>query len=221
MARQMDNAFDVAVRSWMLDLRYTLMHRRSLALPSLLPFNLLVVASLFLWALASSPAAQKTALHLDGTPADPFLPASGKPVVLVFVRTDCPVSNRYAPLIQRISAQYAGKTGFWLVYLGKTASAEKIRQHEAEYGYKRPALRDPQHALVAQAQVRVTPEVAVFEANHRLVYHGRIDNLYEDLGRARPAATTHELDDAIEATLSGKTPPPNTPGVGCFIADVE
>ena len=30
-----------------------------------------------------------------------------------------------------------------------------------------------------------------------LVYHGRIDNLFEDFGRARPAATTHELEDAI------------------------
>jgi hypothetical protein len=124
-------------------------------------------------------------------------------------------------LIQRISAQYAGKAGFWLVYLGKTASAEKIRQHESEYGYKLPALRDPQHALVAQGQVQVTPEAAVFDAHHRLIYHGRIDNWYEDLGHARPAATTHELDDAIQAALTGKAPPSSAPGVGCYIADTE
>jgi hypothetical protein len=139
----------------------------------------------------------------------------------VFVRTDCPVSNRYAPLIQKISSHYGDKVGFWLVYLGKTASAEKIRQHESEYGYKLPALRDPQHVLVKQAQVQITPEAAVFDARRRLVYHGRIDNLYEDVGRARPAPTTHELDEAIEAALGGKTPPPNMPGVGCFIADAE
>lgn len=161
------------------------------------------------------------ALHLDGSSADPFQEASGKPVVLVFVRTDCPISNRYAPLIQRISSHYEGKVGFWLVYLGKTATAEKIRQHESDYGYKLHALRDPQHALVARAQAQVTPEVAVFDAHHRLIYHGRIDNWYEDLGHARPAATTHDLDDAIQAALSGKTPPPNAPGVGCFIADTE
>jgi len=168
-----------------------------------------------------SRAAQKTALHLDGTPADPFQEASQKPVVLLFVRTDCPVSNRYAPLIQRISAQYAGKADFRLVYLGKTASAEKIRKHETEYGYKLGALRDPQHVLVAQAQVQITPEVAVFDANHRLIYHGRIDNWYEDLGHSRPAATTHELEDAIQAALNGKAPPRNAPGVGCYIADAE
>ena len=166
-------------------------------------------------------AAQKTALHLDGTPADPFLENAGKPVVLLFVRTDCPISNRYAPLIQRISSHYAAKVAFSLVYPGKSSSAERIRQHESDYGYKLPALRDPQHALVLQAQVQVTPEAAVFDANHRLVYHGRIDNLYEDVGRARPAATTHELDDAIQAALNGKAPPTNTPAVGCYIADLE
>jgi thiol-disulfide isomerase/thioredoxin len=160
-------------------------------------------------------------MHLDGTAADPFQEGSGKPVVLVFVRTDCPISNRYAPLIQRIGSQYAAKLGFWLVYLGKTATAENIRQHEGEYGYKLRTLRDPQHVLVAKAQAQVTPEAAVFDAHHRLVYHGRIDNLYEDVGRSRPAATTHELDEAIQAVLRGKAPPPNSPGVGCFIADLE
>ncbi|PYT81637.1 MAG: hypothetical protein DMG40_08790 [Acidobacteria bacterium] len=184
--------------------------------------SILLIAGFFLIiAFPFSPAAQKTALHLDGTPADPFQEASGKPIVLVFVRADCPVSNRYAPLIQRLSSQYEGKARFWLVYLGKTALADKIRHHESDYGYKLPALRDPQHALVARAQVQVTPEVAVFDAKRRLLYHGRIDNLYEDFGHARPAATTHELDDAIQAALSGKAPPPSAPGVGCYIADTE
>jgi thiol-disulfide isomerase/thioredoxin len=188
---------------------------RATLLSSALTMVLLVLASsLFL-------AAQNRALHLDGTAADPFLENAGKPVVLLFVRTDCPISNRYAPLIQRISSQYAGKVAFSLVYPGKSSSAERIRQHESDYGYKLPALRDPQHALVVEAQVQVTPEAAVFDANHRLVYHGRIDNLYEDVGRARPAATTHELDDAIQAALNGKAPPTNTPAVGCYIADLE
>ena len=145
--------------------------------------------------------------------------ATGKPVVFIFVRMDCPISNRYAPLIQRISAEYGDKVGLWLVYPSRTATAEKIREHEREYGYKLSALRDPEHALVTRAQVQVTPEAAVFDANHHLLYHGRIDDLYQDFGHARPAATTHELDDAIRAALSGKSAPLSTPGVGCFIAD--
>jgi hypothetical protein len=171
--------------------------------------------------LPFSRAAQNTALGLDGSPADPFLASPAKPVVLIFVRTDCPISNRYAPLIQHISSQYGGKVRFWLVYPSETASVEGIREHERAYGYKLPALRDPQHVLVAQAQVRVTPEVAVFDTNHRLLYHGRIDNWYQDFGRVRPTATSHELEQAIQAVLAGTAAPPNQPGVGCFIANLR
>ena len=97
-----------------------------------------------------------------------------------------------------------------------------IRKHELEYGYKIPALRDTQHVLVKESQVEITPEVAVFDASRRLVYHGRIDNLYEDIGRARSVATTHELEDAIAAALSGKSLAVGaTHGVGCYISDVE
>src|SRR3989442_5373121 len=106
----------------------------------------LMATALLLLALSTSGAAQKTALHLDGTPADPFSAASGKPVVLVFVRTDCPISNRYAPLIQRISSQYGSKVALWLVYPSRTTSSKKNRQHERHYRYRLPPLPDPQHA---------------------------------------------------------------------------
>ena len=177
------------------------------------------------WLAASgslSRSAQNSAFDLEGNQADPFKLAAGKVVVLVFVRTDCPISNRYAPTIQHLSAAYAGKAAFWLVYPGKAESAESIRKHEREFGYKLPALRDPQRVLVKEGRVQITPEVAVFDANRHLVYHGRIDNLYEDIGRARSAATTHELDDAIAAAISGKTLAAGTaPAVGCYISDLE
>jgi thiol-disulfide isomerase/thioredoxin len=165
--------------------------------------------------------AQKTALDLNGVAADPFRAASGKIVVLVFVRTDCPISNRYAPLIQRLSSEYAEKASFWLVYADKSTSAEAIRKYEKEFGYSLPALRDPQHVLVKQSQAQITPEVAVFDSARRLVYHGRIDNLYYDFGHARQEATSHELEAALRAVLAGTPPPEHAAGVGCYISDLE
>ena len=166
--------------------------------------------------------AKDTALDLAGNPVNPLKASAGKVVVLVFVRTDCPISNRYAPTIQRLSAAHAGDAAFWLVYPSKTESAEMIRKHDLDYGYKIPAVRDPQKVLVRESQAQITPEVAVFDANRRLVYHGRIDNLYEDIGRARTIATTHELEDAIEAAVSGKTLAVSTThAVGCYISDLE
>jgi len=56
----------------------------------------------------------------------------------------------------------------------------------------------------------------------KLVYHGRIDNWYEDLGRARSLATTHELDDAVTAALEGRAMvPEHADAVGCYISDVK
>src|SRR4029077_9945651 len=81
------------------------------------------------------------------------------------------------------------------------------------------ALRDPEHALVKFVGATVTPEAAVY-AGGRVVYRGRIDDRYVDLGVERPAATQHDLADALAASLDGKPAPhPPPQAVGCFIAD--
>lgn len=157
-----------------------------------------------------------------GSAAEELAKARGKVLVLVFVRTDCPVSNRYAPLIQQMSRQYGKDASFQLVFPDNSESPEKIRTFLREYKYELSAIRDVDHALVKATQVKVTPEAAVFDAQGTLVYHGRIDNLYEHIGQARRAATTHELADAIEAAKQGKNAAvPAADGVGCFIADME
>jgi hypothetical protein len=185
---------------------------------AVLALSLAILFPSYSWCRGSS----ETALDLNGKNVDPLKAAAGKVVVLIFVRTDCPISKRYAPTIQRIISTYEGKVAFWLVYPDRAETADMIRKHDAEYGYKISALRDTEHALVRESQAKITPEVAVFNASERLVYHGRIDNWYVDFGRARSAATTHELDDAIQATLGGKLPPIRaTDAIGCYISDIE
>ena len=174
-----------------------------------------------LLASSSVAGAQQTGLDLDGHAVNP-LNASGKMTVLVFLRRDCPVSSRYAPEIQRISKQYADSASFWLVYPDKSETAQSIQKYLADYGYHLPALRDPDHALVKLSRVQITPEVAVFDRERRLVYSGRIDDRYIDLGRARSAPTTHELEDAIKAALAGNAVAKSeVRGVGCYISDLE
>jgi hypothetical protein len=85
-----------------------------------------------------------------------------------------------------------------------------------------PALRDPEHTLVKLSHVKITPEVAVFDRHGRLVYDGRINDWYIDLGKSRPAPTSHELEDAIRAASAGESPAHNeVRGVGCYISDLE
>jgi hypothetical protein len=166
--------------------------------------------------------AQQSAFDLDGHAVNPLVADSSKIAVLIFLRRDCPVSGRYAPAIQQISQQYADRANFWLVYPDKADSPQAIRKYLEEYGYHLPALRDPEHVLVKLGHAQITPEVAVFNRDRQLVYDGRIDDWYVDLSRARPAPTTHELEDAIRSALAGKpVAKSEVRGVGCYISDLE
>jgi len=169
------------------------------------------------------PAA--TATDLDGLPTD-ALAVPERATVLVFLRTDCPIANRYAPEVRRIHDRFRPRgVAFRLVYADVAEPAEAIRRHLREYDLPGEAVRDPGHVLVRKARARVTPEAAVFvpgPAGPRLAYHGRIDDRYVDFGRARSAPTTHDLEDALEAVLAGRPVSPETaPAVGCFLADLE
>jgi len=173
-------------------------------------------------ALVVSTNSQGLAIDLAGKPFDPFRAARGKVGVLVFLRTDCPISNRYAPMIQQLGADRVDRATFFLVYPSRKETAETIHRHLKEFGYTLAAIRDPQHILVKQSAAQITPEAAVFNAKGQLVYHGRIDNLYEDFGHTRKRATTHELADAIAAATARKSLSASaTPAVGCYISDLE
>lgn len=172
---------------------------------------------------AGPPSPQKAfAENLDGETLDPFAVSSGHIVVFLFVRTDCPISNRYAPLLQKLSQKFRGKADFWLVYPDRAETASQIKTHLRDFHYSIPALRDTNHFLVKRAQATITPESAVFDSSGRLLYHGRIDNWYEDFGRSRAAATSHELDDAITSAIAGQpTHPDHANAVGCYISDLK
>lgn len=183
---------------------------------------LVFVVGLFLCLLPLAAQPPQTAFGLDGKIVDPIKSSQGKIAVLIFVRTDCPISNRYAPLLQRLNETYSTKAKFWLVYPDKKTTAQEITDHLKQFHYSIFPLRDPTHSLVKLAGASITPEAAVFDAQGHLLYHGRIDNWYEDPGRSRIAATTHELQDVLEAAINNNPSPLATaPAVGCYISDLE
>jgi hypothetical protein len=108
---------------------------------------------------------------------------------------------------------------FFLVYPNPAESAQAIRDHAQSFGYPADALRDPEHALAIYVKATLTPEVAVI-AGGRVVYRGRIDDRFVDLGLERPAPTRRDLYDALTDVLAGrKVARPVTQAVGCFLAD--
>ncbi len=153
---------------------------------------------------------------------EPFrISADTTATVFLFISSDCPVSNRYAPELRRLYEAFAPRgVRFWLVYPNPADSLDVVRRHLGAFAYPMSALRDPAHMLVKRAKATVTPEAAVFDNRGQLTYRGRIDNRYASLGLERPAPTQHDLDDALTSTLaSTRVAQPVTAAVGCFIAD--
>ena len=109
-----------------------------------------------------------------------------------------------------------------LIYVDPRETPEAIRTHLKEYEYPCEAFLDPEHQLVAATRATVTPEAVVFDAQRKRVYRGRIDDLFVDFGKSRSEASTHDLEDAILATLDGRpVAEPETKAVGCIIADLK
>jgi hypothetical protein len=176
--------------------------------------------------LRAGALALAAVLDLAGHPVDPLPGPGARPAVLVFVRTDCPIANRYAPELRRLQDRFAGKgVAFWLVYPDPSETPDAIRRHQRDFGLGFHALRDPQHELVKATRATVTPEAAVFvagAAGPRMVYRGRIDDRYVDFGRSRPTPTSRDLREVLQALAAGRTlASRTTPAVGCFIAPLE
>ena len=156
---------------------------------------------------------------LDGTPVEPLAPAGGiDATVLLFVMTDCPISNRYAPEIRRLHDEFADTVRFWLVYVDTHRPVDELREHHSSFGYPFRAVRDLDGALVGLAGATVTPEVAVFDADRRLLYRGRIDDRYVSFGVARRMPRTRDLHDRLRGVAAGQTLAfSETRAVGCYI----
>ena len=156
---------------------------------------------------------------VDGRTQNLFQPA-GRANVLVFVSSDCPVSNGYAPEIQRIcdGARSQGMACS-LVYEDMSIDAAAVRAHREQYRYQNiAAVIDRDRELAGRAKATVTPEAVIVGTSGVVKYRGRIDNQYIALGKARQVVSSHDLRDAIAAVANGRpVAHPETQAFGCFI----
>lgn len=183
------------------------------------------------------------AARADGT--KPAARAAAKAVVFLFIATDCPISNSYAPEFNRICSRYGraeqkagpGATDqtkpdprdardardprafdFYLVHADPDLSAADAKKHASDYGYGCPVLMDSKKRLAGQLGAKATPEAFVVAPDGAVLYHGRIDDQYFAYGKRRAAPTTHDLRDALDAVLAGKpVAVPETKVIGCPI----
>lgn len=141
--------------------------------------------------------------------------------VFIFVLQDCPISNGYAPEMNRLAATYTN-FNFFVVHVDSRISRADAQKHADEFQLRLPVLIDWKHELVKTAGATITPEVAVFSPQGQRLYLGRIDDTYLAPMKKRMNATKFDLREALDAIVAGKSVPnAKTKAIGCFIPEIK
>jgi peroxiredoxin len=140
----------------------------------------------------------------------------GRPVAVVFSCCHCPYVVAWEDRLNDAARTHAGRAGFVAInsnagYLGD--SVEDMARRSEEKGFVFPFLYDETQEVARAYGAARTPEVFVFDADRRLVYHGAPDSSHADPDAAEPY-----LGPALDAALAGTQPAvQETPPVGCTI----
>ncbi|EAQ78740.1 hypothetical protein DSM3645_29601 [Blastopirellula marina DSM 3645] len=146
--------------------------------------------------------------------------AAKKARVFVFVTGECPISRGYFPLLGRLDKQWNtpdSEVSLRAVWADVTDTPAEIREFAKEFSIDLPILVDRDGQLGQRFQTKFVPEAFVLDADGDLVYRGRIDDMYREIGRKRPEASEHTLADAVAAVVAGQpVKQAVTEAVGCY-----
>lgn len=139
-------------------------------------------------------------------------------VVFVFTTTHCPLVARTLPKLKEIEAKYAPQgVQFVAVNVGADDTLRDMAAQAIDHEVSFPFVKDTDLSCVRQLGIQRTPEVAVLDAERRLVYRGRVDDQLR-LGGSRPEPSRHDLQEALEDLLNGRpVAVPETPVDGCLV----
>lgn len=153
---------------------------------------------------------------LNGKPVELSAPKDGA-LVLVFLWSECPISNQYAPaLIELADSIRDRKAKFIAVYVDPERSDSELRAHADEYRMTFPLVHDASGRLWRHHRVDKVPMALVLNDRGFVQYRGRIDDRFVTLGQKLQRKPSPDLAMALTAVLDG-TPVEQSvrPVVGC------
>lgn len=146
--------------------------------------------------------------------------AGKEAVALIFTCNHCPYAQAREDRIVQTQADYADR-GVQVIaisandpekYPDDSFPRMKERAQEKEFNF--PYLFDESQEVARVYGAERTPEVFLFGKDGTLLYHGSVDDNYEDPG----AVQNYYLRDALDAALADEEPPVvQTRPIGCSI----
>ena len=141
-----------------------------------------------------------------------------KATVVMFISTECPVSNAYN---ERITALYNDYKDQEVQFVGinsnKNESIKEIAEHNKANKFHFSVLKDLKNEIADKFGARRTPEIYLLDEKRILRYHGAIDN-------SQKAPETHYLRAVLNLVVAGKEIPKDlkkTKAFGCTIKRVR
>jgi len=142
---------------------------------------------------------------------------NSKGIVIMFIATQCPVSNGYNERMARLFADYKDK-GITVIGINsnKEESAEEVKIHAKEHNLNFIILKDPGNIVADKFGASVTPETYLLNKDLEILYHGRIDD-----SRRGDEIKSQDLRNALDQFLNGKKiTVTGTKAFGCSIKRV-
>lgn len=141
--------------------------------------------------------------------------------VYIFLSESCPICKSQTLTLRQLHQQYSTKgISFTGLFPNQEYSTnESIRQFGKKYQLKFELKKDEGQKMVKQFSATTNPQIFVVQnATQKILYQGKLDNGFENIGKKREVITEHYLRDALESILQKKEVAiKQTQPVGCFI----
>ena len=180
----------------------------------------LLMALVVVAAVAPRPVDDFELRDTAGAPVRLSTVAAGRPAVVVFLATDCPMARLYAARLSGLASRFpAGAVAVLAVAPNRGDDLPALAAFAREHDLTFPLLRDPDAHVAAQFGATRTPQAFVLDADRRVRYRGRIDDQYVAGGKNRGAPTREDLVEAVREVLAGKSVSvPVTACTGCALS---
>ncbi|MEY2795683.1 MAG: putative peroxiredoxin bcp [Planctomycetota bacterium] len=147
--------------------------------------------------------------------------AVGKPLLVLFICNHCPFVKHIRHELSAIGRAYIPK-GVAIAAVSSNdpvtypADGPELMASEAcDAGYTFPYLFDANQDVARRFDAQCTPDMYLFDRDHRLVYRGQLD---DSRPKSDTPVTGRDLRRALDAVLNGQPPlDVQLPSVGCSI----
>lgn len=140
--------------------------------------------------------------------------------VYIFLSETCPISQYYTITLKDLYREFESKNlAFKGVFPNKESTEESVAEFKRSYDLPFDLMLDPEQKMAREMKATVTPEVIVKnDRTGEILYQGRIDDSYYQVGKKRAFVRDHDLRDALSKIQNNQpVKKPKTDAVGCII----